>query len=219
MPHDWLLPGATKDSQSITADWRPAQECLIAGVVVKEMQHVLKDGGWLTELFRQDWWEQPLQVDQIFETTLAPGTVSAWHAHEFTEDRLCTIRGMMKVVLFDNRPDSRTRGELNVFRIGEARPALIVVPPQVWHGIQVLGNENASLINIVDRAYNYSAPDHWRVPADCAAIPYRFQPASSRDGLSVTSSTIHPPHVQFAPEMPDHSDADCETAPPIFHEF
>jgi dTDP-4-dehydrorhamnose 3,5-epimerase len=64
---------------------------------------------------------------------------------------------------------------LNEFRLGMMRPGLVVVPPKVWHGVQNLADEPSSLVNLVDQAYRYENPDHWRVPPDSPHVPYRFR--------------------------------------------
>jgi dTDP-4-dehydrorhamnose 3,5-epimerase len=60
---------------------------------------------------------------------------------------------------------------------------LVVVPPGVWHGVQNTGSVPGLLLNVVDRAYCYEEPDHWRLPADTANIPYRFAPGPVSDAL------------------------------------
>jgi dTDP-4-dehydrorhamnose 3,5-epimerase len=54
------------------------------------------------------------------------------------------------------------------------RPTLVVIPPGVWHGLQVLSAEAATFVNFFDRAYDYSDPDDWRLPLDSPEIPYAF---------------------------------------------
>jgi dTDP-4-dehydrorhamnose 3,5-epimerase len=169
-----MIDGATRDRQSITADWVPLQEA-IEGVKVCEVRNVPKENGVLTEVFRRDWELDEAPVDQVFQVTLFPGGVSAWHAHQVTTDRLFVNRGQMKIVLYDARPGSPTHGRVNEFRFGAVRPALVVIPPGVWHGVQNLGAEVGSVLNLVDRAYRYEDPDHWRLPLDTPKIPYTFQ--------------------------------------------
>jgi dTDP-4-dehydrorhamnose 3,5-epimerase len=166
------LPGATRDRQSITRDWMPLQ-ALIEGVVVREVRNVPKDNGYLTEIWRADW-QLDGGVAQVFQALLAPGAVSAWHAHRDATDRLFANHGLIKAVLFDARRGSKTAGRLNVFRCGDVRPQLVVVPPGVWHGVQNIGATPALLLNLPDRAYAYEAPDHWRLPPDTDEIPYSF---------------------------------------------
>lgn len=171
----WLLDGAVKDRQTITARWSPSSLRLIDGVSVHEVLNVPKQNGYLTEVFRAEWMRGTnATVDQIFQVVLAPGAISAWHAHERTLDRLFVNHGMVRIVLYDARDDSPTRGMLNELRFGTVRPALIVIPAQVWHGIQNLAGTESSVLNIVDRAYAYDDPDHWRVPANAAQIPFTF---------------------------------------------
>ena len=172
---NWLVGGAVQDRQTVTARWTPASLRLIDGVSVHEVLHVPKSHGYLTEIFRADWLRgMNVTVDQVFQVVLEPGGISAWHAHERTLDRLFVNRGMIRIVMYDAREDSPTRGLVNELRFGTVRPALVVIPPQVWHGIQNLASTESSVLNLVDRAYDYENPDHWRVPANSPEIPFTF---------------------------------------------
>jgi dTDP-4-dehydrorhamnose 3,5-epimerase len=172
---DWRVPGAVKDRQTITAKWTPSSLRLIEGVSVREVLHVPKSTGYLTEIFRRDWSEVSGDVDQVFQVVLDPGAISAWHAHATTIDRLFVSYGLMRIVLYDARADSPTHGAINELRFGTIRPALIQVPPRVWHGVQNVSPHGPGiLMNIVDRAYDYEDPDHWRVPQDSPEIPFTF---------------------------------------------
>ena len=172
-PEQGMIEGSAKDPRSITSDWTPLQE-LIDGVKLREVRNVPKENGLLTEVFRADWALDAGGVGQVFQVVLAPGGLSAWHAHQFTTDRLFASHGLVKVVLFDARTRSPTHGRLNEFRVGLLRPTLIVVPPGVWHGVQNISREPGCLLNMPDRAYSYDDPDHWRLPPDSPEIPYSF---------------------------------------------
>jgi dTDP-4-dehydrorhamnose 3,5-epimerase len=174
MKSSWRPDGATKARQTITADWQFTTQQLIAGVAVKEVKNVPTGYGFLTEIFREEWGLDSLPVGQVFQAVLRPGGISAWHAHECTTDRLFVNTGLVHIVLYDGREFSPTCGTINEFRLGSLRPALIVVPPKVWHGIHNISDETSSTLNLVDRAYRYEDPDHWRLPPDSPQIPYRF---------------------------------------------
>jgi dTDP-4-dehydrorhamnose 3,5-epimerase len=167
------LPGATKDDQSVTADWTVLQEP-IDGVQLIEVRNVIANSGHTTEVLRRDWFGAGVEIDQVFQVTLGAHGVSAWHVHMDTTDRLFVNAGQVKIVLYDSRPESRTRGLVNEFRLGERRPGLVVIPPGVWHGVQNLQAAESRVLNLVDVAYEYEDPDHWRLPADTAEIPYSF---------------------------------------------
>jgi dTDP-4-dehydrorhamnose 3,5-epimerase len=58
--------------------------------------------------------------------------------------------------------------------VGVVAPASgwLVCASGVWHGLRNLEPARSTVVNIVDRAYEYEALDHWRLPADSPEIPY-----------------------------------------------
>jgi dTDP-4-dehydrorhamnose 3,5-epimerase len=163
-----------RDPQSITPEWRPAESTTIDGVVIREMKNVITNNGVLLELLRGDWLGDEKTVDQVFLRTIDAGGISAWHVHKTTTDRLVCIAGRALFVLYDARESSPTHGMFAEYRAGAQRPLLLIVPPGVVHGVKALGREAAALINMVDAAYVYENPDHWRLSYGSDEIPYRF---------------------------------------------
>jgi dTDP-4-dehydrorhamnose 3,5-epimerase len=180
MSTSWLLTGAIRDEQSITTDWVQIGAAEIDGVVIKESRWVVKGNGALTELFRADWFGEAAQVAQVFQVCLNAGGVSAWHAHEHTTDRLFVAAGSVRLVLYDARQDAGSRGRVCELLLSDRRPRLVVVPPRVWHGVENIGDVEAVLVNMPDRAYEYERPDHWRLPPDTPQIPFTLRSATGR---------------------------------------
>jgi dTDP-4-dehydrorhamnose 3,5-epimerase len=143
-------------------------------VRIREVRNVEKGHGLLTEIFRADWRLDDGVIAQVFQVVLGPAEISAWHAHRRTNDRLFVNRGAVRIVLYDARASSPTHGQLNEFSFGEHRPALLMVPPGVWHGVENLRHEPSAVLNLVDKAYSYDDPDHWRLPVDSPRIPFSF---------------------------------------------
>ena len=77
-----------------------------------------------------------------------------------------------KVVLYDGRETSKTRGEVNEFFMGEQNPILLVIPPLVLHGMKGVGTEPAYLINTPTEHYVYDGPDEHRVAPHPGEVPY-----------------------------------------------
>ena len=163
-----------RDPQSVTPDWNAAQTPAIDGVFVREPKYVITENGMLLELLRGEWLGVAAGVDQVFMRLLDPGRVSAWHAHAKTTDRLFCVGGRALVVLYDARTNSPTSKTLAEYRLAPERPMLLVVPPGVFHGVKAIGDEPLVLLNMVDVAYEYAKPDHWRLPADAPDIPYNW---------------------------------------------
>jgi dTDP-4-dehydrorhamnose 3,5-epimerase len=81
-------------------------------------------------------------------------------------------------VLYDGRGESATQGRIMELHVGDVRPTFVVIPIGVWHGLQNVGATDALMLNYPSIAYDYSDPDHYRLPYDSEEIPYRWVPSS-----------------------------------------
>ncbi len=144
---------------------------MIDGVLVKPLKVIADERGWLMEMMRAD---DPFfsKFGQVYLSVVYPGVVKGWHYHRKQTDHFVFVKGMAKVVLYDNREGSRTRGEVNEFFMGEQNPILLVIPPLVLHGMKGVGTESAYLVNTPTEHYVYDTPDEFRVPANSPEIPY-----------------------------------------------
>ncbi len=148
---------------------------LIQGVVVKRLTVNCDERGRLMEMIRADDKELGnIKFGQVYMTTGYPGVVKAWHYHKKQTDHFVCVRGMMKVVLYDSRPDSPTKGLVNEFIIGEHSPFLIEIPNLVYHGFKCISENEAMVINYTTECYNYAEPDEYRLDPHTSEIPYNW---------------------------------------------
>jgi len=145
---------------------------MIEGVKVKTLKVIPDERGRLMELLRSDDQEFFIQFGQVYMTTAYPGVVKAWHYHKRQIDNFAVVHGMMKVVLYDNRPNSPTHGEVNEFFMGIHNPVLLQIPPLVLHGFKCIGETEGIVVNIPTTLYNYKAPDEHRIDPHSKEIPY-----------------------------------------------
>ena len=88
-----------------------------------------------------------VEFGEIYFSTIYPGVVKGWHKHaEMTLNYAC-IHGRIKLVLFDDRDGSPTRGEIMEFFLGPDNYSLIQIPPGVWNGFKGMGDETAIVAN------------------------------------------------------------------------
>ena len=151
---------------------------MIAGVVTKALRVIPDERGFLMEVLRCDD-EIYGGFGQVYVTVAYPGVVKGWHYHKEQTDCMTVIRGMAKIVLYDLRENSPTRGEINEFFVGERNPLLIRIPVGVAHGMKAIGTEAAYMLNTPDRPYAYQDPDEFRLPPHGGPIPYDW---SRKDG-------------------------------------
>ncbi|MBI4712006.1 MAG: dTDP-4-dehydrorhamnose 3,5-epimerase family protein [Planctomycetes bacterium] len=151
---------------------------MIKGVVVKKLNPIPDERGRVMEILRSD---DPFfkKFGQMYVTTAYPGVVKAWHYHKIQTDYFSVVAGMMKVVLYDPRPGSPTKGEVNEFFMGIYNPMLLVIPPMVYHGFKCISEKEAIMLNCPSEPYNHKKPDEYRLPAQTKKIPYDW---SRQDG-------------------------------------
>lgn len=147
---------------------------MIDGVKVKKLKVMPDERGRLMEILRADD-EAFEKFGQVYMTTAYPGVVKAWHYHKNQADNMAVVKGMMKIVLYDNRKNSLTKGEVNEFFVGEHNPILITIPREVYHGFKCISDEEAIVINIPTNTYNYESPDEYRVDPHKNNIPYNWE--------------------------------------------
>src|SRR5437763_1974476 len=122
-----MLSSAIKDKQQVTPDWQKLQPP-IDGVFVREVKHVPRDHGVITEIFRPQWDPTGLPIVHIYQSRLFPAAIGAWSCHAKTVDRLFVNQGYLKIVLYDGREGSGTFGRNMELHAGDARPAFVVIP-------------------------------------------------------------------------------------------
>ncbi len=144
---------------------------MIAGVKVKTLKIIPDDRGKLMEMLRCDD-EMFQEFGQVYFTTALPGVVKAWHYHQFQADNFVCVAGRIKLALYDARETSTTKGEANEFYLSLKEPKLVHIPKMVYHGFKCVGKDEAMVINIITKPYNYKNPDELRIDADDKTIGF-----------------------------------------------
>ena len=143
----------------------------IHDVVVKRLVTHSDDRGYFREVLRED--DHLLHhFGQTSFTKTYPGVIKAFHWHLDQDDVWYVADGMARVVLYDRRPDSPTRGVTQVVYAGEDNPVIVLIPSGIAHGYQVLGNKPVLLFYHVTKAYDSKNPDEQRIPFDDPGIGF-----------------------------------------------
>jgi len=151
---------------------------LIKGLRVKPLRVISDERGRLFEMLRRD---EPLlrKFGQVYCTAVNFGVVKGWHYHKKQIDNFVCVSGMIKLVAYDSRSGSSTKGLINEFFIGTHNPLLVQIPAQVYHGFKGLTEPESLVINIPTEPYHHVRPDEYRLDPHSSEIPYDW---SRRDG-------------------------------------
>ncbi|HEV2296987.1 MAG TPA: dTDP-4-dehydrorhamnose 3,5-epimerase family protein [Candidatus Acidoferrales bacterium] len=146
---------------------------MIDGVRVKQLKMICDERGRLMEILRADD-QEFIKFGQLYMTTAYPGVVKGWHYHKKQIDSFATVRGMIKLVLYDAREKSKTHKQVNEFFLGEHNPILVQIPNFVYHGFKCVSETEAIVINCPTEPYHHKEPDEFRVACNDPGIPYNW---------------------------------------------
>jgi dTDP-4-dehydrorhamnose 3,5-epimerase len=119
---------------------------VIDGVLITPLRRIPDERGCIMHMLRAD--APHFQgFGEVYFSGVYPGAIKAWHIHKVMTLNYAVVAGTIKMVLYDDRPASATRGELMELFVGEHNYSLVTVPPMVWNGFKGCGPEMAIVAN------------------------------------------------------------------------
>lgn len=145
---------------------------MIDGVKVTPLKQFCDERGKVMHMLRCD---SPgfQSFGEIYFSCVYPGAIKAWHGHKRMTLNYAVPFGNIKFVLYDDRPDSRTKGMVQEFYLGPDNYQLVTVPPLVWNGFKGVGTVAAVVANCATIPHD---PDEIirRDPFD-PSVPYKWE--------------------------------------------
>ena len=106
---------------------------MIKDVEVVDLRKICDERGMIMHMLRSN---DPHfeKFGEIYFATAYPGVIKGWHEHKDQVQNYAVVVGMIKLVLYDNRSESSTNGELMELIIGENNYQLVRIPTGVING-------------------------------------------------------------------------------------
>jgi dTDP-4-dehydrorhamnose 3,5-epimerase len=133
-------------------------------VIVRDLRRFNDPRGWLSELFRQD--DLPAEFFPVmaYISSTNPGVTRGPHEHVAQADFFCFLGpSNFKLRLWDHRPDSPTFSKVMTLIVGADNPQAVIVPKNVVHAYQNIGDIDGIVINCPNQLY---MGDERREPVD-----------------------------------------------------
>lgn len=145
---------------------------MIEGVTLTPLRQFFDERGKVMHMLRAD---SPAftQFGEVYFSCTYPGVVKAWHLHKLMTLNYAVIHGEIKFVLFDDRPGSPTRGEVQEIFLSPENYQLATVPPLIWNGFKCVGIDTAIVANCA--TLPHSPDEIERRPPDDETVPYRWE--------------------------------------------
>ena len=125
----------------------------IHDVTITPLRRIPDERGAVFHMLRED---SPVfeRFGEIYFSTIYPGVVKGWHIHKRMTLNYAVPVGMVKLVCYDDRPDSPSHGAVQEIHVGELNYALVTIPPMVWNGFKGEGGAPALVANCATIAHD-----------------------------------------------------------------
>ena len=119
---------------------------MIEGIEVTSLKQISDNRGKVMHMIRSD--SVAFQeFGEVYFSCVYPGAIKGWNMHKQMIINCCVPFGNLKFVLYDNRPESPTRGKIQEIFMGSDNYSLVTIPPLVWNSFKCMGTEMAILAN------------------------------------------------------------------------
>ncbi len=142
---------------------------MIEGVQVIPLKRIPDERGTIYHMLKST---DPhfTKFGEIYFSTIYQGVVKGWHLHKNMTLNYACIHGRIKLVIYDEREGSKSKGELVEIFLGPDNYSLVVVPPGVWNGFKGMGRDYSIVADCID--IPHSEADSVRIDPFNNHIPY-----------------------------------------------
>ena len=142
---------------------------MIEGVQIIKKSVISDDRGKILHMLRSDD-KYFIKFGEIYFSYVYPKKIKAWHLHKKMTLNYVAAFGKIKLALYDDRKESKTRGKVQEIFLSNNNHELVSIPPMVWNGFASADDNVAVLANCSDIPHDKS--EIVRLNFDDPKFPY-----------------------------------------------
>ena len=90
-----------------------------------------------------------IKFGEIYFTWVKKSNFKGWKFHKEMKQNFCVPFGKLKLVLFDNRENSKTKGLINEIILDDSKNyKRVTIPKNIWYSFKCLSDPYCLLLNI-----------------------------------------------------------------------
>ena len=126
---------------------------MIHDVKISPLNIISDDRGKVMHMLRAD---SPMfeKFGEIYFSTIYHQSIKGWHLHKESSLNYVCIKGKVKLVLYDDRKESSTKGILQELTLTPENYFLVTIPPYIWNGFKGLSKEESIIANCLTLPHN-----------------------------------------------------------------
>ena len=145
----------------------------IDGVITTELCQISDERGAVLHMLRCDALGF-VRFGECYFSEVLPGAIKAWKRHRVQTQHLAVPVGRIRLVIYDDRESSPTRGNFQMLQLGRPDAYLrLLIPPGLWYGFACISVTPALLANCADLPHDPAESELWL--ANDSRIPYVWE--------------------------------------------
>lgn len=128
---------------------------MIQDVIITPLKIISDHRGSVMHMMRKDS-KVFKSFGEIYFSTINENSIKAWHLHKNSTLNYACVYGSVKLVLYDDREKSTTKGEFQEIMLSVKNYVLVTIPPNIWNGFKGLGQPSSIIANCLDLPHHES---------------------------------------------------------------
>ena len=126
---------------------------MIEGVKISELKVISDKRGKIMHMMRTD---SPVfkKFGEIYFSTIYKNIIKGWHLHLTSTLNYACIKGKVKLVLFDDRKNSKSKNQYQEIILTPEKYFLVTIPPNIWNGFKGLNKGYSIIANCLNLPHN-----------------------------------------------------------------
>lgn len=144
---------------------------MIDGIRITPLKPIRDERGAVFSILRSDSPDFE-RFGEVYCSLVNSGAIKAWKQHKEIAQNLAVPSGKIKLVVYDDRKSSSTRGQIEELYVGEDAYQLVHIPPLLWYGFQGLSPLPALIVNCATQPHDPNEVERLEIKNNL--IPYAW---------------------------------------------
>jgi dTDP-4-dehydrorhamnose 3,5-epimerase len=126
---------------------------MINDIIITPLKIIPDNRGKVMHMLRNDS-EIYQGFGEIYFSTIFYNSIKAWHLHKESTLNYVCISGKVKLVLYDDRNNSKTKGEYQELILSPKKYFLVTIPKNIWNGFKGIQEGESIIANCLTLPHN-----------------------------------------------------------------
>lgn len=143
----------------------------IEGVEIFPLKIIKDERGAVMHILRSDQ-AHCTKFGELYCSLVNSNIVKGWKRHKEIYQSMAVPEGMMRLVVYDDRPGSSSRGNIKIIDFGVNNYVLVRLPPMVWYSFKAISKGHALIVNYVTQPHDPTESEV--LPLNSNSIPFTW---------------------------------------------